>query len=120
MDDPNLVDRLRSDPTIKFEKVIPQENSTLLNAILSWVLPFMLLFGLGRLLSKQMQKKMGSGIMQFGKSNAKIYVESQTGKTFEDVAGQDEAKEALTEIVDFCIILRNMKKLVQQCQKEHC
>ncbi len=108
MDDPNLVDRLLASSTkIEFGSVIPEENSILLNAILSWVLPLLIFVGLGQLLSKQLQKKMGSGVMQFGKSNAKIYVEAQTGKTFDDVAGQDEAKEALTEIVDF---LHNPKK----------
>ena len=103
MDDPGLVDRLHdSDSEIKFSKVVPKENSTFLNAILSWVLPLIIFIGLGQLLSRQLQKKMGSGgAMQFGKSNAKVYVEAQTGKRFDDVAGQDEAKEALTEIVDF-------------------
>ena len=109
MDDPNLVDRLRSSENeIKFSKVNPKESSTFLNAVLSWVLPLLFFIGIGRLLSKQLQKKIGSsGAMQFGKSNAKVYVEAQTGKRFEDVAGQDEAKEALTEIVDF---LHNPKK----------
>ncbi|MGD9569388.1 MAG: ATP-dependent zinc metalloprotease FtsH [Sedimentibacter sp.] len=108
MEDPNLVDRLRlSNKEIKFSKVIPKENSTFVNAILSWVLPLLIFIGLGQLFSRQLQKKMGPGAMQFGKSNAKIYVEAQTGKRFEDVAGQDEAKEALTEIVDF---LHNPKK----------
>ena len=108
MDDPNLVDRLLASNTkIEFGSVIPKENSTLLNAILSWVFPLLIFIGLGQFLSKQLQKRMGSGVMQFGKSNAKIYVEAQTGKTFDDVAGQDEAKEALTEIVDF---LHNPKK----------
>lgn len=102
MEDPGLVDRLRaSNGEIKFSKVIPKENSTFLNAILSWVLPLLLFIGIGQLVSRQLQKRIGSGAMQFGKSNAKIYVEAQTGKKFEDVAGEDEAKEALTEIVDF-------------------
>lgn len=108
MDDPHLIDRLReSNNDIKFSKVIPQENSTFLNAILSWIFPLLIFMGIGQILSRQLQKKMGPGAMQFGKSNAKIYVEAQTGKRFEDVAGQDEAKEALTEIVDF---LHNPKK----------
>jgi cell division protease FtsH len=107
MEDPDLLDRLySSDSNIKFEQIIPDENSNLLNAILSWVFPMLIFIGLGQILSKQLQKKMG-GAMQFGKSNAKIYVEAQTGKNFEDVAGQDEAKEALTEIVDF---LNNPRK----------
>ncbi|WMJ75721.1 MULTISPECIES: ATP-dependent zinc metalloprotease FtsH [unclassified Sedimentibacter] len=102
MDDPNLVDRLRLyDKDIKFSKVIPKENSTFLNAVLSWVLPLLFFIAIGQILSRQLQKRMGPGAMQFGKSNAKIYVEAQTGKRFEDVAGQDEAKEALTELVDF-------------------
>lgn len=109
MEDPNLVDRLReAEPEIKFSKVIPKENSTFLNAIMSWVFPMLIFIGLGQLFSRQLQKRMGAGgAMQFGKSNAKVYVEAQTGKRFEDVAGQDEAKEALTEIVDF---LHNPKK----------
>lgn len=108
MDDPNLVDRLLSSKSkIEFQKVIPQENSALVNAITSWVIPILIFYFVGQLFSKQIQKRMGSSTMQFGKSNAKIYVEAQTGKRFEDVAGQDEAKEALTEIVDF---LHNPKK----------
>lgn len=104
MDDPGLVDRLHnSESEIKFSKVVPKENSVFLNAILSWILPLIIFIGLGQFMSRRLQKKMGAGggAMQFGKSNAKVYVEAQTGKRFEDVAGQDEAKEALTEIVDF-------------------
>ncbi len=102
MEDPGLVNRLYAyNGKIKFSQVIPKENSTFLNAVLSWVLPLLIFIGIGQLLSRQLQKRMGPGAMQFGKSNAKIYVEAQTGKRFEDVAGQDEAKEALTEIVDF-------------------
>jgi len=106
MDDPSLIDRLHASEIatgneIKFSREVPEEHSTLLNAMLGWLLPLAIFILLGQLLSKQMQKKMGSGAMQFGKSNAKVYVEAQTGKRFEDVAGQDEAKEALTEIVDF-------------------
>jgi len=72
-----------------------------MNFIISWVLPLIFFIGMGQLLAGSMQKRMGSNAMTFGKSNAKIYVEAQTGKTFDDVAGQDEAKEALSEIVDF-------------------
>ncbi|MDD4780551.1 MAG: ATP-dependent metallopeptidase FtsH/Yme1/Tma family protein, partial [Tissierellia bacterium] len=108
-DDPNLIDRLRvSNPDIIFDRVYPKESTTFISAILSWVLPLLIFIGIGQLFAKRMQKRMGaSGALQFGKSNAKIYVESTTGKTFDDVAGQDEAKEALTEIVDF---LNNPKK----------
>ena len=109
LDDPDLVNRLRiANPDMKIYRVYPKESSTFLSAILSWVLPLLLFIGIGQLFSKKMQKRMGtSGALQFGKSNAKVYVESTTGKTFNDVAGQDEAKEALTEIVDF---LNNPKK----------
>ena len=106
-DDPILVDRLRAASNdIKFDKVVKKDNP-LLTALMSWVIPLIIFVGIGQLFSKQMQKRMGGGAMQFGKANAKVYVEAQTGKKFEDVAGQDEAKEALTEIVDF---LHNPKK----------
>lgn len=102
MEDTYLVDRLyASGQDIAFYKVFPKENSLFVNTLISWVLPLLFFVAIGQLMSRQMQKRMGSGAMQFGKSNAKIYVEAQTGKRFEDVAGQDEAKEALTEIVDF-------------------
>lgn len=102
MDDPELVNRLYKEwPKIKFAKVWPRENSPLANFILTWVLPTIFFIGIGQLLAKSMQKRMGGNFMTFGKSNAKIYVEAQTGITFDDVAGQDEAKEALREIVDF-------------------
>jgi cell division protease FtsH len=100
VDDPELVNRLHSSG-VKFSKVIPKENSPLFNFILSWVIPIIIFVGVGQLFANSMQKKMGGNAMTFGKSNAKVYVEAQTGKTFADVAGQDEAKEALTEIVDF-------------------
>ncbi|MDF2521120.1 MAG: ATP-dependent metalloprotease FtsH [Clostridia bacterium] len=101
VNDPELVNRLRADKNIKFSKVIPKENSPLTNFIMSWVFPIAVFFALGQILSSSMQKRMGGNTMSFGKSNAKVYVEAQTGKTFKDVAGEDEAKEALTEIVDF-------------------
>nr|WP_122011691.1 ATP-dependent zinc metalloprotease FtsH [Maliibacterium massiliense] len=101
MNDPERVTRLR-EAGVSFGRVIPQENSPLLNFLLTWILPVALLAFLGNLFIKNMQKHMGgSNAMTFGKSNAKVYVSAQTGKTFADVAGQDEAKEALTEIVDF-------------------
>lgn len=103
MADPELVNRLKAAGVNKYSQVIPKENSPLMNILLTWILPMILLFGLWMLLGNLLQKKMGGGMnaMTFGKSNAKIYVQAQTGKTFADVAGQDEAKEALTEIVDF-------------------
>jgi cell division protease FtsH len=98
--DPDLVNRLHASK-IEFSRVIPKENSPMLNFILTWVLPIAIFIAVGQFLTGSMQKRMGGNAMTFGKSSAKVYVEAQTGKTFADVAGQDEAKEALTEIVDF-------------------
>ncbi len=107
VNDPDLVNRLREakgsseNGKISFSKVIPKENSPLLNFILTWVIPVAIFILIGQFMMKQLGKRMGGNAMTFGKSNAKIYVQAQTGKTFADVAGQDEAKEALNEIVDF-------------------
>jgi cell division protease FtsH len=102
IDDPDLVNRLTA-AGASFARVIPKEQSPLVNVLLTWVLPLLLFFAVGPLLIGRLLKRMGGGAnaMTFGKSNAKIYVQAQTGKTFEDVAGQEEAKEALREIVDF-------------------
>ncbi len=100
MDDPGLTDRLYA-AGVKFTKDIPKETSPILDYLLTWIIPIIIFIGIGQLLTNSMRKKMGGNAMTFGKSNAKVYVEAQTGKTFSDVAGQDEAKEALTEIVDF-------------------
>ncbi len=102
MDDPELVNRLYN-ANVKFNKVIPRESSPFLKFFLSWIFPIIIFIGIGQLFAKKMQSKMGGlgNAMTFGKSNAKVYVEAQTGKSFADVAGQDEAKEALQEIVDF-------------------
>ena len=86
---------------VEFTWEIPQENSSLLALLLSWIFPIILFIVLGQILGRMMTKKMGGNAMSFGKSNAKIYVQAQTGKTFRDVAGEEEAKEALKEIVDF-------------------
>ncbi|MEG1547247.1 MAG: ATP-dependent zinc metalloprotease FtsH [Clostridia bacterium] len=99
--DDSLVDRLHASG-VKFTEQIPTQASPLLSFVLTWILPVLLFAALGRMLVRKMQGSMGgANAMTFGKSNAKIYVEAQTGKTFKDVAGQDEAKEALLEIVDF-------------------
>ena len=97
--DENLSQRLR-EKGVTFSTSIPVENSPLANFITAWVFPIMLFVVIGQYLSKRMMKG-GMNAMSFGKSNARIYVEAQTGKTFDDVAGQDEAKEALMEMVDF-------------------
>ncbi len=97
--DEGLYDRLEK-ADVEFAAEIPAQSSPLLNFLLFWILPTLLLVGLGQLFMKRMGKA-GGNVMNFGKSNAKIYAETDTGTTFADVAGQDEAKEALTEIVDF-------------------
>jgi cell division protease FtsH len=99
--DETLTERLVSH-NIQFEKAIVAQMSPLLSILLTWIIPIFIFVFLGNFLSKQLQKRMGGGnTMSFGKSNPKIYAESETGKTFLDVAGQEEAKEALNEIVDF-------------------
>jgi cell division protease FtsH len=100
MPDGDLTNRL-FDAGVVFTKVVPQETSPIMSFILTWVVPIAIFLLLGRFLTSAMQKRMGGNAMSFGKSNAKIYVQAKTGKTFADVAGQEEAKEALTEIVDF-------------------
>lgn len=100
MPDPDLLTRLRSSGNVRFSRIKPVEPNPILTYLFSLVVPILLIFGLGRLFSSKLQTKMGD-IMAFGKSNARIYLKAQTGKTFADVAGQDEAKEALKEIVDF-------------------
>ncbi|WP_374043906.1 ATP-dependent zinc metalloprotease FtsH [uncultured Mediterranea sp.] len=116
INDPQLVDRLLEAKSpneggkITFNQVIPQENSPLLNFVLMWVLPGLIFYLIWRQTSKVIQARMGSGgdnFMSFGKSDAKIYADSDVKTTFADVAGQDEAKETLNEIVDF---LHNPKK----------
>ena len=102
IDDPNLVQNMR-DAGVDFGKVIPQQNSPLLEFLLGWILPMVLFIAIGQLLMRQLTKRMGGGpgAMSFGKSNAKVYVAAQTGISLSDVAGEDEAKAALAEIVDF-------------------
>lgn len=101
-DDPELVNRLYSSGA-KFSQVMPKETSPIISFLFSWILPIVLFVLIGQLLGRYMQKKMGGSpmSMSFAKSNAKVYVPAQTGKTFADVAGEDEAKEALQEIVGF-------------------
>ena len=88
---------------VSFSAQIPTQNNPLLSFIISWILPIALFSLLGRVLMGQMNKRMGGGMnaMSFGKSNAKIVAQQETGVTFQDVAGEEEAKDALKEIVDF-------------------
>ena len=99
-DDPDLTERLYS-KGVTFDKVIPQKESAIMAFFTNWILPFLIMIGIGQILSRSMAKRMGGNAMTFGKSNAKIYAESETGVTFVDVAGEEEAKDALKEIVDF-------------------
>ncbi|HIZ87080.1 MAG TPA: ATP-dependent zinc metalloprotease FtsH [Candidatus Coprenecus pullistercoris] len=109
VNDPNLVDRLltaqspNKDGRIAFTREIPRENSPIMNFILLWVLPFLIFYLIWRQAGKSIQSRLGAGgnVMSFGGSGAKIYADSDVRTTFADVAGQDEAKEALREIVDF-------------------
>lgn len=110
-EDPDLVNRLE-EAGCEFGRIAQEEMNPLVSFLLVWVLPIVIFWVLGQFLAKRLMKKMGGGtagnpFMQFGKSNAKVYVESTTGITFNDVAGEAEAKELLTEIVDF---LHNPKK----------
>ena len=100
--DEKLTERLMAHKEINFQEAIVEPMNPLLPFFLTWILPILIFVFLGNMMAKQMQKRMGGGnAMTFGKSNAKIYAESETGKTFADVAGQEEAKDALKEIVDF-------------------
>ena len=98
--DDKIVDRL-IESGVTFGQVVPEQMSPIIEFLVSWVLPLVIFYALGSFMFRRMSQKMGGNSMSFGKSNAKIYVEAQTGKTFDDVAGEDEAKDALQEIVDF-------------------
>ena len=103
MNDDGLVDRLH-DSGAKFSSEIVQQMSPLMSLLLTWILPLVIFIGLGQLMSRQLMKRMGgSNSMMFnmGKSNAKVYVKSSDGIKFSDVAGEDEAKENLAEIVHY-------------------
>ena len=103
IDDPDLVKNLYNSGA-EFSSEIVKETSPIMNLLLGWVVPILIFFALGQFMSKKMASKMGGmNTMQFGmgKSNAKIYVKSTAGITFNDVAGEDEAKEILSEIVDY-------------------
>ncbi len=104
MDDYKLTDRLLEAGLEEFSSPIVEEMNPIVSFLISMVLPIFLIILVGQLLMRSMMKRMGDGMgnaMSFGKSNAKIYVQSETGIKFSDVAGEDEAKEILTEIVDF-------------------
>ena len=110
INDPQLVDRLleakspNSNGKISFNQIVPQENSPILNFILMWILPGLIFYLIWKQATNSIRARMGSNggnFMSFGNSGAKIYADSDVKTTFADVAGQNEAKETLTEIVDF-------------------
>lgn len=109
INDPQLVDRLlkakspNEDGKVAFTEIVPEENSPFLNFILMWVLPGLLFYVIGKRASRSIQARMGAGgnFMSFGNGGAKIYADAEIKTTFADVAGQNEAKEMLKEIVEF-------------------
>ena len=112
MDDSDLVNRLLN-AGVTMDEVLPESPSILMTLLLSYAVPIVIFIFIGRWLSKKMMSSMGGGpggAMSFGKSNAKVYVKSSTGIKFSDVAGEDEAKDLLTEIVDY---LHNPQKYTE-------
>ncbi len=109
VDNPELINLL-TENGVDFYPEIVKQNSAIMDFIIINVLPFVLMFFIVRFIFNKMGKKMGGGPMGMGKSNAKIYMENDIKITFDDVAGQDEAKESLTEIIDF---LNNPKRYTE-------
>jgi cell division protease FtsH len=109
VNDPDLVNRLHAQG-VQFSKYESELNSPIVTFFLSFLIPIAIFYVIGQFATKKLQKRLCGNSMSFGKSNAKIYVSAQTGIVFNDVAGEDEAKEALKEIVDF---LHNPSKYVQ-------
>lgn len=107
--DTELLEKLNK-AGISYDTIIPKQDNPVRSFILNWILPFVIFMFIGRYLFGMLDKKMGSGVMSFGKNTAKIYAENETGVTFKDVAGQEEAKESLVEIVDF---LHNPKRYTE-------
>ena len=108
INDPDIYKKL-NDANIPYAASVPN-NNPLIDFFVSWVLPFVIVILLGKIFIGRLDKKMGSGVMSFGKNTAKLYAENETGKSFLDVAGQEEAKESLMEIVDF---LHNPEKYAE-------
>ena len=123
MDDPARTERLYASGA-EFSSEIIEEMSPLLSIFLSWVLPLLIFIVIGQYISKKMLSKMSGGkdsmMFGMGKSNAKVYVKSSEGIKFSDVAGEDEAKENLTEIVDYLHNPGNIKTSVPPCQRAFC
>lgn len=100
LNDPQLVDRLHN-AGVKFSTPVKDKQSPFITFLLTWILPFGIIYFMSSFLMGSLSKKVGGGAMSFGKSNAKVYIEKKTGINFNDVAGEEEAKESLKEIVDF-------------------
>ena len=119
IDDPGLIDRLEV-ANIEYQSEIPSQTSPFVSLLLNWGVLILLFVVMSRLFMGS-QKKMGGGsLFNLGKSNAKLYVAKESGKTFDDVAGQDEAKEALTELVDFLNHPERYKKIGAKMPKGLC
>lgn len=120
--DSELIDKITSSGA-DLTSEIPTQQSPLMNMLIGFILPTIIFIFLGQLLFKKMTNSMTGGpggAMSFGKSNAKVYVKSSTGIKFSDVAGEDEAKELLTEIVDFLHNPEKYRAIGAQCPKAHC
>lgn len=101
IEDPDFLNRLLEN-NVPVEKISPREDGPLVRFLKTFIIPIFIMVLLGQIIGMFLSKRMGkNNAMTFGKSNAKVYVPAESGKTFKDVAGQDEAKEALSEIVDF-------------------
>lgn len=112
MEDPKLVNRLYN-AKVPFTSIIQSDDSSFINFILTWILPLIIFIWISQIFIRKMAGKVGGAgqTLSIGKSNARIYVKAETGKSFADVAGQDEAKEALQEIVDFLHNPRKYKEI---------
>ncbi|WP_338114748.1 ATP-dependent zinc metalloprotease FtsH [Trichococcus flocculiformis] len=120
MEDPALTERLLA-TNAKFTQEIIPEESPLLNFFLIWILPMVLLYALWNFMMRRLQGRvggLGGSEMKFGKSNVMVYAASETGKTFADVAGQDEAKEALWEVIDFLHNTQKYREIGEKMPKE--
>lgn len=122
VDDPELTQRLL-DSGAQFNGEIIEQASPFLTILLTWVLPILVFIWLGQYMSKKLMEKAGgpnSLAFGMGKSNAKVYVKSSEGIKFSDVAGEDEAKEALAEVVDYRITPGNTARSARRCRRVSC
>ncbi|MGF6906856.1 ATP-dependent zinc metalloprotease FtsH [Fusobacterium sp. PH5-44] len=115
--DPNLSNNLK-EKNVEFGAVIPEKPNVFLNMLLSWVLPILIFWGIGRLISRNLQSKIGgNGLNINGQNSARIYKPDDDKKTFVDVAGADEAKESLQEIIDYLEKPGKYKDIGAECPK---